>query len=505
MNEKSEKASLRSFRNCGKAAALAVACVVFTASICVNVHAQVDTLNRSGPHSTPRDRSKELTMNIAAPFTIAAVGDIIEPEPVSNRTDPGFQALIRIIRSSDVGFANMESSLVDMHDRDQFLGPIAGTLAPKEVGADIKAMGITIMNRANNHALDGDVEGMLSTDHILDEVGIVHAGTGRNLNEARAASFLDTPKGRVGMVGMVSIDSVNDDPGLEYQYMSATYRAGDMGGRPGVNPLRLTTYELVTPEQMQTLKAFRNSYFGHTTAAEQGTQDTLHLFDEWYKVGTPAGSRSYTINPQDEQAILRSIRNGKVRSDFMIATIHAHQGEQNIDGVRTASKWLIQLAHECIDNGADIFLTHGPHMLQGVEIYKGKPIFYGLSSFVMQTDLQISYSTKDRLRAPGGDSVDMVTGNRSPLGALIPSEGMVATSHYEGGRLVEIRLYPDYLGGFAARSADVGIPTTPPPELARQILRQLQELSKPFGTKITIENNVGVIRVAAVESSQGKN
>jgi poly-gamma-glutamate capsule biosynthesis protein CapA/YwtB (metallophosphatase superfamily) len=505
MNGKSEKPSVRSFRNCEKAAVLALACLLFTVSAYVDVHAQVDTLNPSGPNSAHRDPSKELAMGITAPFTIAAVGDIIEPEPVSSRADPGFQALTGIIRSSDVGFANMESSLVDMHHRDQFQGPIAGTLAPKEVGADIKAMGITILNRANNHALDGDVAGMLSTDHILDELGIVHAGSGMNLDDARAASFLDTPKGRVGMVGMVSIDSENDDPGLEYIYMSATHRVGDMGGRPGVNPLRLTTYHLVTPEQMQMLKAFRDSYLGPAAAAAQGTGDTLHLFDESYKVGTPAGSRSYTINPQDEREILRSIRNGKVRSDFMIATIHAHHGEQNIDGVQTVSKFLIEFAHECIDNGADIFLAHGPHTLQGVEIYKGKPIFYGLSSFIFQTDLQFSYSTKDLLTAPGGDSVDMVTGNRSPLGALIPSSGMVATSHYERGRLVEIRLYPEYLGGFAARSGDTGIPTTPPPELARQILGQLQELSKPFGTKITVENNVGVIRVAAAEANQGKN
>jgi poly-gamma-glutamate synthesis protein (capsule biosynthesis protein) len=73
---------------------------------------------------------------------------------------------------------------------------------------------------------------MLSTDDALDALGIVHAGSGRNLNEARAAQFLDTPKGRVGLVGMYSIDSGTSENGAQYMYMSATYRVGDSGAGP---------------------------------------------------------------------------------------------------------------------------------------------------------------------------------------------------------------------------------------------------------------------------------
>ena len=38
---------------------------------------------------------------------------------------------------------------------------------------------------------------------------------------------------------------------------------------------------------------------------------------------------------------------------------------------------------------------------------------------------------------------------------------------------------------------------TAPPEIAQRILQRLQKLSEPFGTKITVEGNVGVIRPAA--------
>ena len=58
----------------------------------------------------------------------------------------------------------------------------------------MRAMGIRIVNRANNHTGDNGDEGMFETNALLDQVGIVHAGTGRNLEEARDAAYLMTPK-----------------------------------------------------------------------------------------------------------------------------------------------------------------------------------------------------------------------------------------------------------------------------------------------------------------------
>ena len=55
-----------------------------------------------------------------------------------------------------------------------------------------------------------------------------------------------------------------------------------------------------------------------------------------------------------------------------------------------------------------------------------------------------------------------------------------------------IRIYPIELG-HAKRFANRGIPRLAPGPQARSILERLQELSKPFGTAITIENDVGVI------------
>ena len=45
-----------------------------------------------------------------------------------------------------------------------------------------------------------------------------------------------------------------------------------------------------------------------------------------------------------------------------------------------------EVAYAAIDAGAEIILGHHPHQLKGIEVYKGKPIFYSMGNFAM--DLQ---------------------------------------------------------------------------------------------------------------------
>jgi poly-gamma-glutamate synthesis protein (capsule biosynthesis protein) len=44
-----------------------------------------------------------------------------------------------------------------------------------------------------------------------------------------------------------------------------------------------------------------------------------------------------------------------------------------------------QVTHAAVDAGADIVVGHHAHILRGVEIYRGKPIFHGLGNFVTVT------------------------------------------------------------------------------------------------------------------------
>ena len=468
------------------------------------------------PPAAPRDAARELALKITGPFTVAAVGDVMIKRPASMRAEPAFQNAVRLLRDADIAVGNMEGNLSDL---PQFEGPLRGMMGSKEVAADLKAMGFDLMNRANNHIFDSDKEGMLATIAQLDAAGIVHAGTGRNLEDARAPAYLDTAKGRIAIVGMHTPHNTAQ--------ANASYQAGNVGGRPGLNALNYETFHHVTAEQLDALKKIRAAVYtappGTTNTVRlppDQTPDRVQLFGIWYKVGTP-GTKSFEMDRTDLREILRSIRNGKTLSNFLVATIHAHQGPI------TAQQWLfedqtpdflVELAHQAIDNGADAFVGHGPHVLRGIEIYKGKPIFYGLGEFFYQWQhMDAAIMSGSWAQSPGGRGAqappanDPVSDVRASAGwRQVNFESVLAQSRFDQGRLQEIRLHP-MEGGFNGPLSDLGIPRTAPPDVAQRILQRLQALSKPFGTTIAIENGVGVIRVpgaapttAAAGAGQGR-
>src|SRR4029450_3770221 len=113
---------------------------------------------------------------------------------------------------------------------------------------------------------------------------------------------------------------------------AATSGSGNMGGRPGLNPLRLTTYNIVTAEEFQALKKIRDAVMARrgevpvpVDLPREGNADRLELFGKNYKIGAKTGDWSYEMNPGDLRENLRSIRNGKFFADFMMVSVHAHQ------------------------------------------------------------------------------------------------------------------------------------------------------------------------------------
>jgi hypothetical protein len=74
-------------------------------------------------------------------------------------------------------------------------------------------------------------------------------------------------------------------------------------------------------------------------------------------------------------------------------------------------------------------------------------------------------------------------------------EELLGSMHYENGQLTEVRIYPVDLGLTPRPGSQLGIPKRPSLEIAKLILNQVVEYSKPFGTKIVIENGVGIIHI----------
>jgi len=92
------------------------------------------------------------------------------------------------------------------------------------------------------------------------------------------------------------------------------------------------------------------------------------------KVGI-VGSNALTYEGKTKfPKVIEEMKNQGV--DLVVASFH--WGEES---AKTANDTQVSLAHLAIDSGADLVIGHHPHVLQGVEKYKGKYIVYSLGNF----------------------------------------------------------------------------------------------------------------------------
>ncbi|MET2833136.1 CapA family protein, partial [Mesorhizobium shangrilense] len=425
----------------------------------------------------------------------AAVGDLLFARPVTKGYHPGLADVLRIFHKADVTFGNLETNILDVRSKGCPQAEYGGAycVSAPELGPDLKAMGFNMLSRANNHTLDWGLEGMQETSRALDENGIIHAGAGENLAQAGAARFLETSRGRVALVSFAAT----------FEPMArACDPAGEAPGRPGLNALRLTKSIVVPREMLENLRRIREVLPGYNPAGQEPNRVVLDGVT--YKSGDRAGY-SFEANPRDVADILRNVRRGKQFSDFCIVTNHGHEpGEWS----QEPPDYEQSFARRLIDAGADAYVGHGPHQLRGIEIYKGRPIFYSLANFFCQdlrtpvgADMFDVYGKDPRVDTDAEVTVDEVAKGYPTAEGLVGSqsdavyyESIVAMSRFEHNQLAELKLYPIELGR-SKRFANRGVPRLAPAPQARAILERLQKLSESFGTQIDIENGIGLIRL----------
>ncbi|WP_353096539.1 CapA family protein [Tissierella praeacuta] len=96
---------------------------------------------------------------------------------------------------------------------------------------------------------------------------------------------------------------------------------------------------------------------------------------KWYATDKRSGIvGAYDVHIK---GIVDRIKEMKEEVDVLVLSIHWGVERSNIP-----RKSEIDLARKLVDAGADIVMGHHPHVLQGIEIYNGKPIFYSLGNFV---------------------------------------------------------------------------------------------------------------------------
>ena len=235
-----------------------------------------------------------------------------------------FAKIAPAIRSADVVFGNLECCFYEAPGHEP--GLREGFYAPPIAAEALSLAGFDVVGTANNVTF-GD-EAILASLARLDALGIAHTGAGRNLDEARKPALLTKGETTFAFVQRTSVywprsqEATKARAGVAVLQGHTAYRLHEhCVNRPGVSPAVVTW-----------------------TDAEQLAMYSNQL-----------------------RALKRDV-------DVLVASHHWGLGAEVLD-------YQVEIAHAAIDAGADIVFGHGPHEPLEIELYQGKPIFYGAGCF----------------------------------------------------------------------------------------------------------------------------
>src|SRR5271165_6747595 len=240
------------------------------------------------------------------------------------------------LRAADVVFSNLECCL---HlPSAQQPASTEGFFADPAIGGEaLRLAGIHAVGVANN--VNCGAANIMASIARLDQLGILHTGAGLDLAAARAPAVIVRNGVRVGIVQRSSVywptdhEAHDDAPGIAvirghtaYQVpIGRTHPGMPPANRPGVPPI------IVTWADADHLQEFR-----------------------------------------DDIAALRE------HLGIVIASCHWGLGREPL-------AYMTEIAHAAIEAGADLVIGHGPHYLLPVEIYRGRPVCYGLGNLSFNT------------------------------------------------------------------------------------------------------------------------
>jgi len=258
--------------------------------------------------------------------TLLILGDI---QIHSRRADPmtAFASLRETLQRADAVYANLEGTLVPSQGPDGDIPDKKGWTHPGQAApAVLKASNIKVVGVANNVAYGR--KNILETLRVLDAQRIAHTGAGKTLDEAHKPAIIERKGVKIGFL----------------QYTARWYREN---------------------EQIATASA--------AGVARLMSRD---------------GS---TIDAGDLERVKADIRKLRPQVDIVVVSHHNRDGgtpvqfgttPQPAGGGRAdrtrSEEYQKQFAHVALDSGADLVFGHGTHTVQGVELYKGKPVLYAI-------------------------------------------------------------------------------------------------------------------------------
>ncbi len=250
--------------------------------------------------------------------TLAFTGDIgFDAYFTGKWDDPEVlsQDILDFLRSADHVVANVEGAILDpaLSKDGGGKGMFFHTMDPRATKV-LDDMHADIWNLANNHTLDGGLEGIQSTLDAAKEHGALHCGAGLNIYDAMEPVILDEAGG-IGILGL--------------GFMETCVRATPQ--KPGCFP-----------------------------------------FDELDRI----------------EAAVKKV---KEKCRWCVLVVHAGEEFSCMPAPYTRDLYLKYLSF-----GADIIVSHHPHVARNYELLPGKAIFYSLGNFIFDTNYQRAQQFTDR-------------------------------------------------------------------------------------------------------------
>jgi poly-gamma-glutamate capsule biosynthesis protein CapA/YwtB (metallophosphatase superfamily) len=246
-----------------------------------------------------------------------------------------FKHVAPVLRAADLVFGNLECCLYAPGGERSVTDE--GFYSAPAMGEALTIAGYHVLGTANNVNYGPDA--IPASLKALDALGLAHTGSGVDHAAAHAPALIERKGLRYGFVQRTSV------------YWPTNHEAGEHS--PGVAVIRGNTAYQVP---------------AHKTRPEippMNRPGIPPIIKTW-------AEPSYLARYREELAALR----GQV--DILVSSHHWGLHQEVLE-------YMTEIAHAAIDAGADLVIGHGPHFLLPIEVYKGKPIFYGMGNFSFHT------------------------------------------------------------------------------------------------------------------------
>jgi len=324
--------------------------------------------------------------------TVVAVGDVVLSR---KKPEEAFEKVLEELKSGSFSCCNFEVPLSNK-GTPQYAKYETLHAAPKMISGFVHA-GVKVVSLANNHIMDYGPEALLETIDRIDATGILHAGAGRNLEEACQPAVFTCGGMRFAFLSFAT----EAFPG----YAANPYK-------PGISLIR------------------RDPLYG-----------------------------SSCVNPDDQERMMHLIQAARKEGNFVIAAFH-----WGLSQSRALTRSQETLGRAAVDAGAGLVIGHHPHILQGVEVYKGSLILYSLGNFVF----------------------DLVP----PFFGPATRDTLIAKVKLANHRVKEAFFVPAWIN-------DQGQPEVVPPKHPKstEILQMIRALSSRRKTDLSVRKGVGYLKV----------